>query len=91
MLHMNMGCVLSELMLDTKCLMFEHLIHTNMRCVLSELMLYTKMCYVRTYVTLEFCRNSLEDEFYSVIECPLYQDLRQEYIKRYFWAKPNMP
>ena len=38
-----------------------------------------------------FCRNSLEDEFHFVSECPLYQDLRQEYIKRYFWARPNIP
>ena len=38
-----------------------------------------------------FCRNSLDDEFHFVIECPLYQDLRQEYIKRYFWTRPNMP
>ena len=40
-----------------------------------------------------FCRNSLEDEFHFVIECPLYQDLRREYIfiKRYFGARPNIP
>ena len=38
-----------------------------------------------------FCRNSLEDEFHFVIECKLYQDLRQKYIKRYFWARPNIP
>ena len=34
-----------------------------------------------------FCRNSLEDEFHFVIECPLYQDLRQEYVERYFFGQ----
>ena len=35
--------------------------------------------------------NSLEDEFHFVLECSLYQDLRQIYIKRYFWTRPNVP
>ena len=37
-----------------------------------------------------FCRNSVEDEFHFIIECKLYEDLREEYIKRYFWARPNI-
>ena len=32
-----------------------------------------------------------EDEFHFVLECQLYQDLRNEYIKRYFWNRPNIP
>lgn len=35
--------------------------------------------------------NSLEDEFHFVLECPLYQEIREEYIRRYFWVRPNMP
>ena len=35
--------------------------------------------------------NSLEDEFHFLLECSLYQDLRQIYIKRYFWTRPNVP
>ena len=35
--------------------------------------------------------NTLEDEFHFILECPLYQDLRAEYIKRYYWVRPNMP
>ena len=35
--------------------------------------------------------NSLKDEFHFVLECSLYQDLRQIYIKRYFWTRPNVP
>ena len=31
------------------------------------------------------------DEFHFVLECSLYQELRQEYIKRYFWIRPNIP
>ena len=38
-----------------------------------------------------FYCNSLEDEFHFVLECSLYQELRQEYIKRYFWIRPNIP
>ena len=40
---------------------------------------------------MSFCRNSLEDEFHFVIDCKLYQDLRQECIKMYIWARPNIP
>ena len=39
----------------------------------------------RTYVNC----NSLEDEFHFLLECSLYQDLRQ--IKSYFWTRPNVP
>ena len=35
--------------------------------------------------------NTLEDEFHFILECSLYQDLRAEYIKRYYWVRPNMP
>ena len=38
-----------------------------------------------------FYCNSLEDEFHFVLECSLYQELRQQYIKRYFWIRPNIP
>ena len=36
-----------------------------------------------------FC-NCLEDEFHFVLECQLYKDLRNEYIKKYFWNRPNI-
>lgn len=36
----------------------------------------------------KFC-NKLEDEFHFVIECPLYAELRKQYIKSYFWKRPN--
>ena len=32
-----------------------------------------------------------KDEFHFVLECSLYQELRQEYIKRFFWIRPNIP
>ena len=35
--------------------------------------------------------NSLEDEFHFIFECPLYSDLRQKYIKKYYWKKPCIP
>ena len=33
----------------------------------------------------------MEDEFHFVLECQLYQDLRNEYVKKYFWNRPNIP
>ena len=35
--------------------------------------------------------NSLEDEFHFIFECPLYSELRQKYIKKYYWKKPCIP
>ena len=32
----------------------------------------------------------LEDEYYFVIECKLFNDLRAKYLPRYFWIRPNM-
>ena len=39
---------------------------------------------------MRFC-NHLEDEFHFALECQLYQDLRNEYIKTYFRNRPNIP
>ena len=38
------------------------------------------------------CRSCdvLEDEFHFILQCSRYQDLREIYIKRYFWRRPNM-
>jgi hypothetical protein len=36
----------------------------------------------------KFC-NTLEDEYHFVIECPVYLDLRKQYIKSYYWTRPN--
>lgn len=33
----------------------------------------------------------LEDEFHFILECPLYMDLRLDYINSYFWIRPNVP
>ena len=35
--------------------------------------------------------NELEDEFHFILECPLYHELRVEYINRYYWRRPNIP
>ena len=34
--------------------------------------------------------NTIEDEFHFMLECPLYQELRQKYIKKYYWKRPNI-
>ena len=34
--------------------------------------------------------NSLEDEFHFLLECSLYTDLRNTYIKPYYWRYPNI-
>ena len=38
-----------------------------------------------------FICGVLEDEFHFILECPLYSDLRQNYIQRYYWQRANMP
>ena len=35
--------------------------------------------------------NTLEDEFHFILECPLYHEYRQVYMKPYYWRKPNIP
>ena len=29
----------------------------------------------------------LEDEYHFIIKCPLYQDIRTQYIKKYYYIK----
>lgn len=38
------------------------------------------------------CRicNVLEDEFHFILECPLYLNLRRQYIPRYYFQNPSM-
>ena len=35
--------------------------------------------------------NTLEDEFHFIFECPLYHDIRELHIKKYYWNRPNIP
>ena len=35
--------------------------------------------------------SKLGDEFHASLECPLYHDLRNQYIHKYFWKRQNMP
>ena len=38
-----------------------------------------------------FCQNrDIEDEYHFVIVCPLYADLRKQFIKTYFYKRPNV-
>ena len=32
----------------------------------------------------------LEDEFHFLLECPVYRNLRNMYIKKYYYARPSM-
>ena len=36
-----------------------------------------------------FC-NILEDEYHFVIQCAAYSELREKYISKYYWKRPNM-
>lgn len=42
---------------------------------------------------IRLCSNcntgQIEDEFHFILACTLYSDLRQAYIKRYYWTKPS--
>ena len=35
-------------------------------------------------------RMEVEDEFHFVFVCPLYNNLRTKFIKRYYWRNPSM-
>ena len=34
--------------------------------------------------------NKLEDEYYFVLECSIYLDLRKSYVNRYYCNRPRM-
>ena len=36
------------------------------------------------------CINKLEDEYHMLLECELYNDIRQQLIPRYYWTRPSM-
>lgn len=41
--------------------------------------------------TCQFCdTNELEDEYHFVLKCSAYENLRSQYIKRYFYIRPSM-
>ena len=48
---------------------------------------------IKTPISDRKCKlcNTLEDEFNFLLECPLYNDLRQIYIRKYYWSRPNIP
>ena len=35
--------------------------------------------------------NNVEDEFHFILECVKYTEIRNKYIKKYFWRRPNIP
>lgn len=35
-------------------------------------------------------RNELEDEYHFTLICPVYSDLRKEYLQRYYYIKPSV-
>ena len=37
----------------------------------------------------QFC-DTLEDEFHFLFECTMFTELRKQYIKPYFWKRPNI-
>jgi hypothetical protein len=41
----------------------------------------TRVCYV--------CKDVTGGEFHFILKCPLYNDLRKQYIKPYFWKKSS--
>ena len=37
------------------------------------------------------CRlNDIEDEYHFTLICPIYYDLRKEYLQKYFYVKPSV-
>ena len=37
-----------------------------------------------------YCPRKLEDEYHFLAECTFYNDLRKQFIPRYYWKKPSM-
>ena len=35
-------------------------------------------------------RQDLEDEYHLVLICPVYIELRKQFIKKYYFVRPNM-
>ena len=46
----------------------------------------------RTPLDQRKCRagNKVEDEFHFLLECDLYSQNRNKYIKKYCWSRPNL-
>jgi hypothetical protein len=36
------------------------------------------------------CPQKIEDEYHIIMECSLYNNIRQRLIQRYFWKRPSM-
>ena len=46
----------------------------------------------RSYRICQFCNmNCIEDEYHFLLVCPVYRDLRQKYLRKYYstWALIN--
>ena len=77
-LPINKRAALSRLRLSSHKLLIETGRYSNRRLERNE-----RKC--------TFCdMNDLEDEYHFVLVCPLYADLRQKYIKKYFYKKRSV-
>jgi len=36
------------------------------------------------------CSNEVEDEYHFVIKCPLYDDIRSQFLNRNIYIRPSM-
>ena len=36
------------------------------------------------------CVDEIEDEYHFILVCPLYNSLRKQYIKHYYWKNPSV-
>ena len=34
--------------------------------------------------------HDIEDEFHFILKCPLYDELRKKYIKKFYYVKPSV-
>lgn len=35
-------------------------------------------------------QNDTDDEYHYIFKCPFYEELREKYIKRFYYVKPNV-
>ena len=57
-------------------------------CLSIETGRYKKIPFNRRYCPI--CNQDVEDEFHFILKCPHYIQLRQKFIKRYYFVRPSV-
>ena len=47
------------------------------------------IAYVRDIILFDIT-YPIEDEYHFLVECPLYKELREQYLPKYYWKRPSV-